>query len=86
MQCCIYRSTKKVGSYLYITEKNNFSAVPEELLQLFGQPQFSFQFNLTEKKSLALVDIILVKQHLQTQGFFLQMPPPQESINRPKQN
>jgi uncharacterized protein YcgL (UPF0745 family) len=79
MNCCIYRSRKKLGSYLYITEKNNFSDVPDELIKIFGIPEFSFEFNLTENKKLAQVDVKDVMENLQKDGFYLQMTPIDEN-------
>ncbi len=78
MNCYIYRSSRKVGSYLYITEKNNFSDIPEELLKLLGQVEFAFQLKLNKDKTLANADVKIVLQQLKEQGFFLQMPPPQD--------
>ncbi len=80
MNCCIYRSKKKQGSYLYITERNNFEKVPKELMTLLGNPEFSFEFELTEDKKLANADVKDVIQHLRDDGFFLQLPPPDETI------
>lgn len=76
MNCCIYRSRKKQGSYLYIKEKNNFSDIPEDLIKLFGTPEFSFEFQLTKDTTLANSNAKDVIQQLQDNGFFLQMPPP----------
>jgi uncharacterized protein YcgL (UPF0745 family) len=78
MNCYIYRSRRKVGSYLYITEKNNFSDIPTELLKLLGQVEFVFQLELNKDKTLANADVKKVLQQLKDQGFFLQMPPPQD--------
>jgi uncharacterized protein YcgL (UPF0745 family) len=78
MNCYIYRSDRKVGSYLYITEKNNFSDIPEELLKLLGRVEFVFQLELNKDKPLANADVKIVLQQLTEQGFFLQMPPPQD--------
>ena len=78
MNCYIYRSSRKVGSYLYITEKNNFSDIPEELLKLLGRVEFAFQLKLNKNKTLANADVKIVLQQLKQQGFFLQMPPPQD--------
>ena len=80
MNCCIYRSKKKQGSYLYITEKNNFDQVPDELMKLFGKPEFSFEFELDENRKLANADAKEVIKHLQENGFFLQLPPPDDVI------
>lgn len=78
MNCYIYRSSRKVGSYLYITEKNNFSDIPEALLKLLGRVEFVFQLKLNKNKTLANADVKIVLQQLKEQGFFLQMPPPQD--------
>jgi uncharacterized protein YcgL (UPF0745 family) len=79
MNCCIYRSRKKLGSYLYITEKNNFSDIPDELFKIFGIPEFSFELELTESKKLARVDAKDVIASLQKDGFYLQMTPIDEN-------
>ncbi len=78
MNCYIYRSSRKVGSYLYITEKNNFSDIPEELLKLLGRVEFAFQLKLNKDKALANADVKIVLKQLKEQSFFLQIPPPQD--------
>ncbi|MFC0321976.1 YcgL domain-containing protein [Gallibacterium melopsittaci] len=80
MLCAIYKSRKKEGMYLYIEKRDNFSAVPEALLNLFGQPQFVMLFNLLGQKKLAQVDNETVLEQIKQQGFYLQMPPPPEDL------
>lgn len=80
MLCAIYRSTKRDQTYLYVEKKDDFSRVPEELLQGFGQPQFSMLINLGQREKLAAADIEKVKQSLLEQGYYLQVPPPMESL------
>ena len=46
MFCHIYRSSRKVDTYLYLVDKDDFSILPENLLELFGDPEFSFSFVL----------------------------------------
>ena len=75
MLVSIYRSSKKDEMYLYIEKKDDFSTVPESLLELFGQPKFAMQLNLKKRAKLARVDIEEVKKSLSDKGFFLQMPP-----------
>ncbi|MBE2894188.1 YcgL domain-containing protein [Spirabiliibacterium falconis] len=75
MQCAIYKSTKKEGMYLYLCQKDDFSAVPELLLAQFGRAQFVMMLDLSQRNKLARADIEQVKQQLQTEGFYLQMPP-----------
>lgn len=73
LNCFIYRSKRKADTYLYITEKDDFSAVPAELLQVFGEPEFSFRFTLTPDRTLAKEDAALVYANLEQQGYHLQM-------------
>jgi uncharacterized protein YcgL (UPF0745 family) len=73
--CSIYKSAKKEGAYLYIPHKDKFDQVPEALMQMFGKPYFVMVIKL-EGRRLAQVDIEKVTQSLQTDGYFLQLPPP----------
>ncbi|MBE8595092.1 YcgL domain-containing protein [Xenorhabdus sp. BG5] len=80
MICVIYRSPKRDQTYLYIEKRGNFSRVPEALLKAFGEPQYSMMISLSERKKLANADIEKVKTALSEQGFYLQVPPPVESL------
>ena len=80
MLCAIYRSSKRDQTYLYVEKKDDFSRVPEELLQGFGLPQFSMVINLAQRVKLAAADIEKVKKALKEQGYYLQIPPPMESL------
>lgn len=73
MQCHIYRSNKKVDTYLYLQEKDDFSVVPQDLLQLFGEPEFSFSFELEEERKLAREDASEVLENLESRGYHLQL-------------
>ena len=78
--CAIYKSTHKEGMFLYMAKRDQFDAVPEALQQIFGKPQFVMLFNLNGQKPLKRVKNEEVLQAIQTQGFFLQMPPPPENL------
>lgn len=80
MFCAIYRSTKREQTYLYVEKKDDFHRVPEELLKGFGVPQFSMMLNLASREKLATADITKVRQALEEQGYYLQVPPPVESL------
>ncbi|MGX2949466.1 YcgL domain-containing protein [Ursidibacter sp. B-7004-1] len=82
MLCAIYKSSKKEGMYLFVEKRDQFDQVPEELRQLFGKPQFVMLFNLNGEKSLKRADKQEVLQKIQTQGFYLQMPPPTENLHK----
>ncbi|MCK4708241.1 MAG: YcgL domain-containing protein [Gammaproteobacteria bacterium] len=73
LSCFIYRSDRKADTYLYLIEKDDFSQIPEELLKVFGEPEFSFQFQLTTERSLAKEDSAVVFENLKNQGFHLQI-------------
>ncbi|GKX54797.1 YcgL domain-containing protein [Leminorella grimontii] len=80
MRCAIYRSSKKEGTYLYIESLDDFSRVPEELMRTFGTPALAMTLDLAKREALAMADIERVKQALSEQGFYLQVPPPVESL------
>lgn len=78
--CAIYKSPKKEGMYLYVAKRDQFDAVPEALMQMFGKPQFVMLFNLAGEKPLKRLKNEDVLQKIQTEGFYLQMPPPPENL------
>lgn len=80
MFCVIYRSNKRDQTYLYVEKKDDFSRVPEELMQSFGQPQLAMILPLDGRKQLARADLDKVKQSLSEQGYYLQIPPPAEDL------
>ncbi|CAM3851955.1 YcgL domain-containing protein [Rheinheimera salexigens] len=80
MLCAVYKSLKKEQTYLYVERRDDFSAVPEALLTSFGPPKLVTIINLASRQYLALADLDKVKQQLQSQGFYLQVPPPVENL------
>ncbi|KGQ60906.1 YcgL domain-containing protein [Gallibacterium anatis] len=86
MLCAIYKSRRKEGMYLYIEKRDDFSPVPESLLNVFGTPQFVMLFNLAEKKQLIHTDNQNVKEQIEQNGFYLQMPPPVENLLKTLKN
>ncbi|TLX59562.1 hypothetical protein DN824_04285 [Stutzerimonas nosocomialis] len=76
--CSIYKSPRKSGMYLYVDKREALARVPEALLAAFGAPQLAFEMVLTPERKLAREDIAKVLANLESQGFHLQMPPPEE--------
>jgi uncharacterized protein YcgL (UPF0745 family) len=74
MQCYIYKSLKKVDLYLYVTQPDDFSAVPEALLQGLGGLTFVMELALTPERKLARENAEKVINALNDKGFFVQMP------------
>ena len=73
MLCHIYRSNRKFDTYLYLVEKDDFSVIPDDLLRIFGPPEFSFSFDLQSHRKLAREEASEVLENLQQQGYHLQL-------------
>lgn len=80
MLCAIYKSAKKAQMYLFVKTRDDFSSVPEALMTMFGTPTLVTLTNLATKNKLAFADLDKVKINLNEEGFYLQMPPPQEDL------
>ena len=74
-RCKIYRSDKKAETYLYLADDYEFGDLPAELQQSFGQPSFVMQLVLSPERKLARVNVESVLEHLEKNGFYLQLPP-----------
>ena len=74
MLCAIYKSPKEAGMYLYIEKRDQFDALPEALLTVFGKPVFVMLFNLAGTKPLVNADKTEVLQQIKEKGFYLQTP------------
>ncbi|MEI6267835.1 MAG: YcgL domain-containing protein [Methylococcaceae bacterium] len=79
MQCFIYKSLKKDYLYLYIVNKDDFSKVPEALLNSFGKMEFVMDIALSQERKLAREDAGKIMDSLKVQGFFVQLPPQRET-------
>ncbi|MCK5897051.1 MAG: YcgL domain-containing protein [Cocleimonas sp.] len=75
MTCFVYRSKKNSEMYLYLPEKEQFSNVPDSLLKLVGEVEFSFEFILNTERKLLRYEAVEVMRNILDNGFFLQMPP-----------
>lgn len=75
MQCYIYKSLKKDELYLYLDKRDDFSALPETLLQSFGSLSFVMELQLSPQRKLARADAVKVMESIKNKGFFVQMPP-----------
>jgi len=80
MYCVIYRSTRRDQTYLYVEKRDDFSRVPEALMKGFGTPVLAMMVPLDGSKKLANAELDKVKQALENEGYYLQLPPPPESL------
>jgi uncharacterized protein YcgL (UPF0745 family) len=76
--CSIYKSSRKNEMYLYVLRSDALKRVPEPLLAAFGTPTLAFELVLSPERALAREDIHKVLENLSTQGYHLQMPPPED--------
>ena len=78
MLCFVYKSLKKSDTYLFVKDKDDFQEVPAALQQMLGRLEFIMEVDLAKRKKLAQADCEQVRQQLQQQGFYLQLPPTTE--------
>lgn len=80
MQCYVYRSRRKQQTYLFLPKRDDFTQVPSSLLKLFGEAEFSFEFELSSERKMVLAEASEVKRNIQENGFYLQLPPCEEKV------
>lgn len=78
--CNIYKSRRKEETYLYVSLKDDLTRVPEALLETFGRPELVTKLMLTPERKLAQADAGKVIASIEEQGFYLQLPPPKETL------
>ncbi|GAA72951.1 UPF0745 protein PSHAb0508 [Pseudoalteromonas sp. BSi20439] len=49
-------------------------------MAMFGQPQYVMIINLAKRTQLGVADLDTLKQSLSDQGYYLQIPPPEENL------
>ena len=75
MNCSVYKSLKKVDTYLYVEPGEDFKRVPPALLDMLGKLEFVMDVDLDKRDKLAHADLQQVKAALTEQGYYLQLPP-----------
>ncbi|MGK0271227.1 MAG: hypothetical protein ACI88H_001884 [Cocleimonas sp.] len=80
MNCFVYRSNKKKGMFIYLSNKDDFSCVPESLLKLLGETTYSFEFDLSKERKLVKAEAKEVIKIMGENGYFLQMPPAKSEL------
>lgn len=80
MLCAVYKSLKKADTHLYVHKRDDFSAVPKALLDIFGPPKFVMLVPLMKRKSVASMSVEKFSSILNEKGYYLQLPPTEESL------
>ena len=73
MNCKIFRSDSKPGTYLYVHEDSTLEDVPEALMKLIGKHTEVMELDLSQRQKLAQADLDQVKADLREKGYYLQM-------------
>ena len=76
MLCAIYKSVRKSQTYLFIAKRDDFSPVPDSLLEKFGTPQLISLLNINLQTKFALAEAEKVLSAITNNGYYLQLPPP----------
>jgi uncharacterized protein len=74
MQCYIYRSSIKEGLYVYLADEDGLTSLPAPVLKQLGTPEFSMTLDLHPDRKMSQEDPVVVLEHLQKDGFHVQMP------------
>jgi uncharacterized protein YcgL (UPF0745 family) len=70
----VFRSSKRVDTYIYVRRGQEWDALPEELLSIFGQPVHAMDLIITEDRKLARTTGKQILKSLEEKDFYLQMP------------
>ena len=74
----VFKTSRKPGAYLYLERGKGFDGLPEGLRELFEGAELALSLTLTPERSLARYSGAQVLGALDTQGYFLQLPPVDE--------
>ena len=75
MHCYVYASLRKPDTYVWLSRREGFDALPEPLVLLLGELRFVLEVQLTGQRQLPHEDTEIVLSHLANQGWHLQAPP-----------
>ena len=71
----VFKSLKKLDTYLYVDKLQNFEELPSGLRDSFGQYELVLEMELSPERKLARADTNQVLADIASKGFYLQLPP-----------
>ena len=71
----VFKSLKKLDTYLYLDKLQNFEELPSGLRDSFGQYELVLEMELSPERKLARADTNQVLADIALKGFYLQLPP-----------
>lgn len=69
----VYKSSKKMRTYLYMERKDDFSKVPGELMAVFGTPKFMMAFMPDKHPVLQKISREELVKSLNERGYLLRI-------------
>ncbi len=73
----VYKSQKRVDTYVFLAGRDDFARLPEALRTQLGPLTWVLEVELTPERRLARGNAAEVMENLARQGFHLQLPPSQ---------
>ena len=70
----VFRSSKKLDTYLYVRRGQVWEELPESLRDIFGRPVHAMDLIITPERKLARTSGKQVLDAIADKDFFLQMP------------
>ena len=77
----VFKSLKKLDTYLYVDKLQNFEELPSGLRDSFGQYELVLEIELSPERKLARADASQVLSDIALKGFYLQLPPTIEELS-----
>lgn len=69
----VYKSQRRLRTYLYVPEKDVFSHIPSGLMDAFGAPEFVMVFALHPGRSLQKITVADLTKALDEKGYMLRI-------------
>ena len=79
MKCEVYRSNRKAGTYLFVADAEDLGNVPDDLKARLEPLEWVMAIDLAERETLAATRPATVIDSIESRGFFLQLPPGEET-------
>ena len=78
----VFKSLKKLDTYLYVDKLQNFEELPSGLRDSFGQYELVLEMELSPERKLARADTNQVLADIALKGFYLQLPPTIDELSK----
>lgn len=75
MKCEVYRSNRKEGTYIFVPDSKALGVLPDTLKARLEPLEWVMALDLEKRTTLAATDPASVIDSIESQGFYLQLPP-----------